>query len=82
MGSQRSGRLSHDKMRNYVSFIYELINIGILKQQFGTNIIEQFYKKRKDPELNIILKSIYLDADIILFDTNKLIAILANFSFS
>ena len=55
-------------IREYVSFIYELINIGILKQQFGTNIIEQFYKKRKDPELNIILKSLYLDADIILFD--------------
>ena len=34
-------------------------------------MIEQFNKKRKDPELNIILKSIYLDADIILFDKLK-----------
>ena len=55
-------------LRAYVSFIYELISVGILKQQFGINIIEQFYKKRNETNINIIYQSIYLDAAIILFD--------------
>ena len=56
------------KMRNYVSFIYEIINLGYLKQQFGINIIEQFHKICKEGNLNIVFKNLYLDVCIFLFD--------------
>ena len=60
--------LCKKNFRGYVSFIYELINLGFLKQQFGINIIEQFYKKYKEDDINIIYKNLYLDVCIILFD--------------
>jgi hypothetical protein len=60
--------LCKKNFRGYVSFIYELINLGFLKQQFGINIIEQFYKKCKEDNINIIYKNLYLDSCIILFD--------------
>ena len=60
--------LCRKNLREYVSFIYEFINNGLLKQQFGINIIEQFYKKYQEDNTSIIYKNIYLDACIILFD--------------
>ena len=61
----------------------------MLKPQFGTNIIEQFYKKIRENIINIIYKTLYLDSCIILFDklvedifkdqNNKLIQCLNNF---
>ena len=50
----------------YVSFVYELINKKVLKQQFGYNILEQFYKKYIDNDLNDIIKFLYLESCIIL----------------
>ena len=55
-------------LRNYTLFIYEFINIGLLKQQFGVNIIEQFYKKTKEINIKRIYKTLYLDACILLYD--------------
>ena len=46
----------------YVIFIYELIDLEILKQQFGFNILEQFYKKYIDNEVGVIFQDIYLEA--------------------
>mgnify|MGYP007101870454 CR=1 FL=1 len=60
--------LQREKLRNYVSFIYEFINAGLLKQQFGVNIIEQFYKKSKEINIKFIYKTLYLDACILLYD--------------
>ena len=60
--------LCRKNLREYASFIYEFINVGLLKQQFGTNIIEQFYKKSIEDNTSIIYKNIYLDTCIILFD--------------
>ena len=78
-----------NNFRAYVTFIYEFINIELLKPQFGTNIIEQFYKKTRENIINIIYKTLYLDSCIILFDklvedifkdqNNKLIQCLNNF---
>ena len=52
----------------YVSFIYELINKKVLKQQFGYNLLEQFFKKYNDKEMNDIIKILYLEVCIILLD--------------
>ena len=54
----------------YVIFIYELINLEILKQQFGFNILEQFYKKYMDNEVGGIFRDLYLEACVVLL--NKL----------
>ena len=61
-------KIYKQKMRNYVTFIYELINVGFLKQQFGINIIEQFNKICKEDYLNVVYKNLYLDICIFLFD--------------
>ena len=50
----------------YVSFVYELINKKVLKQQFGYNLLEQFFKKYKDNSLNDIIKNLYLESCVIL----------------
>ena len=50
----------------YVSFVYELINKKVLKQQFGYNLLEQFFKKYKDNNLNEIIKILYLESCVIL----------------
>ena len=50
----------------YVSFVYELINKKVLKQQFGYNLLEQFFKKYKDNNLNEIIKNLYLESCLIL----------------
>ena len=50
----------------YVSFVYELINKKVLKQQFGYNLLEQFFKKYKDNSLNEIIKNLYLETCVIL----------------
>ena len=60
--------LLRKKLRDYTLIIYELINVGLLKQQFGVNIIEQFYKKCKEINIKISYKIIYLDACILLYD--------------
>ena len=50
----------------FVSFVYELINKKVLKQQFGYNLLEQFFKKYKDNSLNELIKNLYLESCVIL----------------
>ena len=62
--------LLRKKMIGYAIFAYELINLELLKQQFGLNILEQFYKKYIDNDVNNIYKNLYLETCIVLL--NKL----------
>ena len=58
------------KIIAYITFIYELINLQLLKQQFGLYTLEQLYKLFNDNNLNNIIREIYLGAIILLL--NKL----------
>jgi len=46
----------------YASFIYELINKNLLKQQFGFNLIEQFSKIYNNKDINDMVRFLYLEA--------------------
>ena len=61
-----------NKIIGYVNFLYELINIELLKQQFGFYVLEQFYKIYNDNSMNLYneIKNIFLEGIIILI--NKL----------
>ena len=48
----------------YSSFIYELINKNLLKQQFGYNLIEQFFKIYNNKDINDLVRFLYLEACI------------------
>ena len=48
----------------YASFIYELINKNLLKQQFGYNLIEQFFKIYNNKDINDLIRFLYLEACI------------------
>ena len=48
----------------YASFIYELINKTLLKQQFGYNLIEQFFKIYNNKDINDLVRFLYLEACI------------------
>ena len=62
------------KIIGFVNFVYELINIEILKQQFGIYVLEQLYKLFNNANINKnnndCITNIYLDG--IIFLTNKL----------
>ena len=62
--------LLRKKIIGYSNFVYELINLELIKQQFGFYILEQFYRKYIDKEVNDLLKDLYLEACIMLL--NKL----------
>ena len=64
--------LLKNKIIGYVNFVFELINIEILKQQFGFYVLEQFYKIYNDNSMNLcnIIKALFLEGIIILI--NKL----------
>ena len=64
--------LLKNKIIGYVNFVYELINVELLKQQFGFYALEQFYKIYNDNSMNLcnIVKDIFLESIIILI--NKL----------
>ena len=62
--------LLKNKIIGYVIFVFELIDLELLKQQFGFYILEQFYKKYIDNEVKVLFKDIYLEACIVLL--NKL----------
>ena len=61
-----------NKIIGYVNFVYELINVELLKQQFGFFVLEQFYKIYNDSSMNLcnVIKDIFLEGIIILI--NKL----------
>ena len=61
-----------NKVIGYVNFVYELINVELLKQQFGFYVLEQFYKIYNDNTMNLcnVIKDIFLEGIIILI--NKL----------
>ena len=58
------------KVKGYVIFVFELINLEILKQQFGFYILEQFYKIYNDNISNNLIRDLFLESIIILI--NKL----------
>ena len=62
------------KVLGFVNFIYELINVEILKQQFGFYVLEQLYKlfdnKKIGSKNNQLIINIYLEGIIVL--TTKL----------
>ena len=64
--------LLKNKIIGYINFVYELINVELLKQQFGLYVLEQFYKIYNDNSMNIcsVIKDIFLEGIIILI--NKL----------
>ena len=57
-----------NKIMGYVNFIYELINIELLKQQFGFFVLEKIYKLYNDNILDNRIKFVYLDAILILIN--------------
>ena len=59
-----------NKVIGLVNFIYELIKLEVLKQQFGLYTLEQLYKIYNNNNLNILIKNLFLEASIILL--NKL----------
>ncbi len=62
---------SKTKLIGYANFICELIDLDLIKQQFGFYTLEQFYKKYIDNnEANNIFKNIFLEICIVL--VNKL----------
>ena len=62
--------LLKNKIIGYVNFAYELINIEMLKQQFGFYVLEQFYKIYNDNCKNLcnVIKDIFLEGIIILIN--------------
>ena len=62
--------VSRDTTLGYVRFVFELIKLELLKEQLGILILEQFYKKYKDENLNQLIKQVFLEAYIFLL--NKL----------
>ena len=54
----------------FVIFSFELINLELLKQQFGFYILEQFYRKYIENGTNNIYNDLFLEACIVLL--NKL----------
>ena len=56
------------KIIGYTTFIYELINLELLKQQFGLYALEQFYKIYNDNNFNNIIRELYLEAILILLN--------------
>ena len=66
------------KIIGYAVFIYELINLELLKQQFGFFVLEQFYKLYKDNVLNNEIKLLYLEAITILINKLGKLVLLKN----
>ena len=60
-----------EKIIGFSNFVYELINVELLKQQFGFYVIEQFYKlfireKKENTKYNDNITNIYLEGIIVL----------------
>ena len=61
---------SKEKILGYVTFVYELIKLEVLKQQFGLYLVEEFFKIYNENYLYNIKLDIYLEGIIVLI--NKL----------
>ena len=60
-----------EKIIGFINFVYELINVELLKQQFGFYVVEQFYKlfireNKENMKYNDIITNIYLEGIITL----------------
>ena len=62
--------LLKNKILGYVNFVYELINVELLKQQFGFYVLEQFYEIYNGNSICNEIKDIFLEGIVILI--NKL----------
>ena len=49
------------KIFGYTTFVYELINLELLNQQFGIYVLEEFYQIYNDNKSNNIIGNVYLE---------------------
>ena len=59
---------SREKIIEYVTFVYELIKLEVLKQQFGLYFIDELFKIYSQNDIYNIKLDIYLEAIVILID--------------